>query len=85
MKILAFVLLLFAARAARAQDTNPVTTAQTLHLSATMRAQAERDAKAQKGKRKPRRPLTPAEQRAAHRREVDAAMRRPPAKPGSIW
>ena len=50
-----------------------------------MRGHAERDRKAQlSGKRPAKRPLTPAEQRAAHRREVEEAMRRPPARPGSI-
>lgn len=85
MKIMVvFILLAVGTQAARAQ-VDPVVTAQGQVLSGMMRGHAERDCKAQlSGKRPAKRPLTPAEQRAAHRREVEEAMRRPPARPGSV-
>jgi hypothetical protein len=84
MKILlVFGLLAVCTQAAHAQ-VDPVVTAQGQVLYGMMRGHAERDRKAQlSGKRPAKKPLTPAEQRAAHRREVEEAMRRPPARPGS--
>ncbi|TPG66740.1 hypothetical protein EAH73_10180 [Hymenobacter nivis] len=77
-------MLALCAPAARAQ-VDPTVVAQGQVLSGMMRGHAERDRKAQlSGKRPTQRPLTPAEQRLAHRREVEAAMRRPPAPRGSI-
>ena len=82
------VLLLFAARAA-AQDLGGAVNLGDLSRTQTnnsmMRAQAARDRKAQlAGKRPARLPRTPAEQRRAHQLEVQEAMRRRPAAPGSI-
>ena len=80
--ILAMAILL--TRAAHAQ-ADPAAVAQSQVLSGMMRGHAERDRKAQlSGKRPVQKPLTPAEQRRAHQLEVEAAMRRRPAAPGSI-
>ena len=82
--LLVFSLLAVCTQAAHAQ-VDPAVVAQGQVLSGMMRGHAERDRKAQlAGKRPAKRPLTPAEQRLAHKREVEAAMRLPPAKPGSI-
>ncbi|MDO7848018.1 hypothetical protein Q5H92_16760 [Hymenobacter sp. M29] len=85
MKVL-LVLSLLALSIPRAQaQVDPAAVAQGQVLSGMMRGHAERDRKAQlSGKRPIKKPLTPAEQRAAHRREVEEAMRRPPARPGSV-
>ena len=85
MKILlVFGLLAGCIPAAQAQ-ADPAAVAQGQVLGGMMRGHAERDRKAQlAGKRPAKRPLTPAEQRLAHKREVEEAMRRPPAKPGSV-
>jgi hypothetical protein len=84
MKYLLFIGLLLAAVPSFAQVSSTVV-AQDQVLSSMMRGHAERDRKAQlQGKRPIRKPLTSAEQRRAHQLEVEAAMRRPPAKPGSV-
>ena len=78
------LLAALSAQPARAQ-LSPTAIAQGQVLAGTARGYAERDRKAQlAGKRPARRPLTPAQQREAHRREVEADMRRPPAAPGTI-
>jgi hypothetical protein len=84
MKHLLLVGLLLAAVPSSAQ-VSPTVVAQDQVLSSMMRGHAERDRKAQLlGKRPAPKQLTPAEQRRAHQLEVEAAMRRPPAKRGSI-
>ena len=76
--------LVLSAQTAFAQ-MSPATVAQGQVLSGTMRGYAERDRKAQlHGKRPVRKPLTDAQQRRAHQLEVEAAMRQPPAAPGTI-
>ena len=81
--LLVFALLALATQAAQAQ-VDPGVVAQGQVLSGMMRGHAERDRKAQlSGKRPVKPPLTPAEQRRAHQLEVQAAMRRRPAAPGS--
>ena len=81
--VLIFVLAVLFTQAAHAQ-VDPAVVAQGQVLSGMMRGHAERDRKAQlSGKRPVKKPLTPAEQRRAHRLEVEAAMRRRPAAPGS--
>ena len=72
------------AQPAHAQ-VSPATVAQGQVLAGIARGYAERDRKAQlAGKRPARKPLTDAELRRAHQREVEGAMRRPPAAPGTI-
>ena len=77
------LLAALAAQPARAQ-LSPTAIAQGQVLAGTARGYAARDRKAQlAGKRPARKPLTPTEQRSAHQREVEEAMRRP-AAPSSI-
>jgi hypothetical protein len=81
--VLTFVLAALLTRAAHAQ-ADPAAVAQGQVLSGMMRGHAERDRKAQlSGKRPVKKPLSLEEQRRAHRLEVEAAMRRRPAAPGS--
>jgi len=82
--LLVFALLILSTRAVQAQ-ADPAAVAQGQVLAGMMRGHAERDRKAQlSGKRPAKPPLTPAQQRRAHQLEVEAAMRRRPAAPGSV-
>jgi|GEM_PF-5003064 len=86
--LLVFAALALSAQASRAQDVQPALSPTEIARgqvnAGTMRGHAERDRKARlQGKRPARKPLTPAEQRRAHQLEVEAAMRRRPAAPGS--
>ena len=87
--LLATAVLALPIRLATAQDLqpalNPTELARSQVNAGMMRGHAERDHQAQRaGQRPTRRPLTPAEQRRAHQLEVNAAMRRRPAAPGSV-